>query len=154
MKTPLIAACLSACLLAGCAQWPAQPPRAVPQAAATERGLKVAQLAEAEQGVPYLYGGSSPRGFDCSGLAWYVYRQVGVSLPRTAQAQYDHLPRVARGELKPGDLVFFFGGVQMHVGIYLGDGRFVHAPETGAPVSNARLDTGYWNDHYVAGARP
>ncbi len=92
-------------------------------------------------GVPYVWGGSTPSGFDCSGLTQYCYRQVGVSLPRTSQSQYyagQHIARDRLDLLKPGDLVFFGtdGDADSvhHVGMYVGDGNYVHAPYTGASV--------------------
>ncbi len=92
-------------------------------------------------GVTYVYGGTSPSGFDCSGLTQYCYREIGISLPRTSQSQYHSGQHVARDRLdllKPGDLVFFGtdGDADRvhHVGIYVGDGNYVHAPYTGASV--------------------
>ena len=92
-------------------------------------------------GVPYVWGGSSPSGFDCSGLTQYCYRQVGISLPRTSQSQYNAGQHIARDRLdllRPGDLVFFGtdgdAGRVHHVGMYVGDGNYVHAPYTGAYV--------------------
>jgi cell wall-associated NlpC family hydrolase len=119
-----------------------------------DRGKHAVELAQQQVGVPYLYGGHTPDGFDCSGLVYYVYGKVGVSVPRTARAQYAHTQRVAADDLKPGDLVFFFGGDIMHVGIYAGDGWFIHAPETGKPVSGAWLNVGYWHDHFYGAGRP
>lgn len=99
------------------------------------------QVALAQLGTPYLWGGESGSGFDCSGLVQYAYSRAGLALPRTAQQQYDattHLP--ADTELEPGDLVFFGANTRAvdHVGIALGDGRMIDAPHTGADV---RLDT-------------
>ncbi|HWA67429.1 MAG TPA: bifunctional lytic transglycosylase/C40 family peptidase [Mycobacteriales bacterium] len=99
------------------------------------------QVALAQLGTPYLWGGESSAGFDCSGLVQYAYAKAGLALPRTAQDQYDattHLP--AGSELAPGDLVFFGANDRAvdHVGIALGDGRMIDAPHTGADV---RLDT-------------
>lgn len=92
-------------------------------------------------GVPYVWGGSSPSGFDCSGLTQYCYRQVDISLPRTSQSQYNAGQHIARDRLdllRPGDLVFFGtdgdAGRVHHVGMYVGDGNYVHAPYTGAYV--------------------
>jgi len=143
--------------LGGCAPWP-EPQTAgyapEPTPTQADRGQRVVELAQQQVGVPYLYGGRTPNGFDCSGLVYYVYGKLGVSVPRTALAQYDHTRRVALADLKPGDMVFFFGGDIMHVGIYVGDGWFIHAPETGKPVAGAWLNVGYWHDHFYGAGRP
>ena len=141
-------------LLAACEPWPEPAPAAKADAVSGLLGAKAVDLARAQVGAPYLYGGHTPKGFDCSGLVYYVYGQEGVKLPRTAQAQMDTLPRVERQDLQPGDLVFFRSGGLVHVGIYIGDETFVHAPETGKPVSGARLDSDYWSAHYLGAARP
>ena len=91
------------------------------------------RIAAAELGVPYRYGGSSPSGFDCSGLVAYVYAKLGIRLPHNAAAQYSYGRAVDRGHLKPGDLVFFHG--LGHVGLYIGQGRIIHAPQSGERVS-------------------
>jgi cell wall-associated NlpC family hydrolase len=95
-------------------------------------GDKVVRYAKQMVGVPYAYGGSTPRGFDCSGFTNYVYRHFGLSIARTSYAQFRNGVRVARKSLKPGDLVFFHG--LGHVGIYIGNGRFIHAPHSGTRV--------------------
>ncbi len=103
-------------------------------------------------GVPYSFGGTSAAGFDCSGFVQHVFAMLGVALPRTADAQYD-VGRRAVGGPHPGDLVFFdtYGGVS-HVGIYLGDGKFVHASSShGVMVS--RLSESYWAARYVGAKR-
>ena len=139
-------------MLTGCA-WPESRGTAgALTAQQMDRGQRAAQLAQQQVGVPYEYGGRTPRGFDCSGLVYYVYGRLGVDLPRTAGAQYDHTRRVALADLRPGDLVFFLGAD--HVGIYVGDGWFIHAPETGKPVGGAWLNTGYWHDNYYGAGRP
>jgi cell wall-associated NlpC family hydrolase len=92
----------------------------------------VVGIAEQYLGVPYVYGGSTPSGFDCSGFTSYVYAQVGVSLPHNAAAQYGYGVPVSLDALQPGDLVFFYG--LGHVGIYVGGGQIIHAPSTGGVV--------------------
>ena len=149
------APCLLLCsLLAACEPWPEPAPAASADTASSLLGAKVVTLARAQVGAPYLYGGHSPKGFDCSGLVYYVYGQAGVSVPRTAEGQFGRLPRVQRQDLQPGDLVFFQIAGLLHVGIYTGDETFIHAPETGKPVSAARLDSEYWSERYVGATRP
>ena len=107
-------------------------------------------------GVPYRFGGSSPRGFDCSGLVNYVFREtLGVTLPRTSRQLATAGARVAREELRPGDLVFFNtrGARNSHVGIYLGDGRFVHAPRARALVRIDRLDDPGYRERFEGARR-
>jgi cell wall-associated NlpC family hydrolase len=101
-------------------------------------------------GIPYLWGGSSPAsGFDCSGLVMYVYAQLGISLPHYAAAQYQLGTPVDRSQLQPGDLVFF--DALDHVGIYIGNGQFVHAPQTGDVVKITALAD--FGDSYVGARR-
>ena len=157
MKTRLLLISCStlSVLLAGCTPWPdrdAVVPATAGVAVPGDREQQVVSLAEAQVGVPYVYGGHTPQGFDCSGLVYYVYGRVGVNLPRTAIAQYEHTQRIPEKDLQPGDLVFFLDAE--HVGIYVGDGWFIHAPETGKPVQGAWLNVGYWRDHYYGAGRP
>jgi peptidoglycan DL-endopeptidase CwlO len=102
-------------------------------------------------GTPYVWGGSSPGGFDCSGLVMYAFAQVGVYLPHNAAAQYNYGTPVSRDELEPGDLVFFDG--LGHVGIYIGGGQFVHAPHTGDVVKISSLNDGWYSSSYVGARR-
>lgn len=152
----LLASLLAAGLLAACAPWPQRPPEANSYAPAeTTRANEIVQLATHELGTPYVYGGDTTHGFDCSGLVYYVFTHAGVAVPRTANRQLYASYPVGLQDLRPGDLVFFqiVGNIQMHVGIYVGDGVFIHAPETGRPVSYARLDDPYWKSRFVGGGR-
>jgi len=112
--------------------------------------LGVARTAQGLVGTPYRYGGATPRGFDCSGLVYYAYGQAGMRVPRSTEAQYAATSRVRAGEAVPGDVLFFrIEGKPSHVGIYLGNGRFVHAPSSGKQVTYASLDDDYWNARLV-----
>jgi peptidoglycan DL-endopeptidase CwlO len=101
-------------------------------------------------GTPYVWGGASPSGFDCSGLTMYVFAQVGVGLPHNAAAQYGYGTPVSRGGLQPGDLVFFDG--LGHVGIYVGGNSFIHAPHTCDVVKVSSL-SGWYSSTYVGARR-
>ena len=124
--------------------------RAPMSAAEVARGSRVVKLAMAQVGAPYRWGGADPRGFDCSGLVMYVYGRAGVSLPHGAVKQYRVGIAVSRKDLAPGDIVFF--DRLNHSGIYIGDGRFVHASKTGDGVKVSRLDEP-WFDRRWVGAR-
>lgn len=141
--------------LAACAPWP-EPGPATAMPVQTTLGAKVVKLVQLQIGAPYLYGGDTPQGFDCSGLVEYVYRATGVKLPRTAEAQYNATPRVPLSGLQPGDILFFRSdsGNLMHEGIYIGSHWFVHAPDSGKAVESARLDSAYWKGHYLGAGRP
>ncbi|MGZ4392210.1 MAG: NlpC/P60 family protein [Gaiellaceae bacterium] len=105
---------------------------------------EAASIAAQYLGAPYLWGGASPAGFDCSGLVSYVYAQLGVSLPHYTVSQWNATVPIPTTDLQPGDLVFFDG--LSHVGIYIGADQFIHAPHTGTVVQIATL-TGYWATH-------
>jgi cell wall-associated NlpC family hydrolase len=126
------------------------PPPLVP--AANPLGARAAALAGSFVGVPYRYGGDTPSGFDCSGLVYYVYSELGLSVPRTAAQQRGAARHVPEEALAPGDLVFFYTP-EDHVGIYLGNGEFVHAPATGRTVERARLDQPFFIMGYAGGGR-
>ena len=162
----LVALLAAALLLAGCGggkntrpvrpvamprAWPVVPP------ADPERANAVLMRAISLVGTPYRYGGNTPDGgFDCSGLVNYVYRDMlDVRLPRTsrdlAAVQGSRIPP---DHLAAADLVFFgSGGTVSHVGIYVGEGRFVHAPSTGGTVRLDHLDGPYWRNHYTGARR-
>jgi len=141
---------VASALLAGCAKVSVPIPTA-PRSPEATRGRTVVAVAKQYVGAPYRWGGSSPEGFDCSGLVRYVYAQVGVSLPHNAAQQYRLGTPVAREDLEPGDLVFF--DHLRHNGIYVGDGRFIHARQTGRRVAIAGLDEPWYASHFVGGRR-
>jgi cell wall-associated NlpC family hydrolase len=113
---------------------------------------KAVHDALALRGAPYVYGGSSPAGFDCSGFTSYVYGKLGITLAHSSYDQWTSGPHVPRADLAPGDLVFFAG--LGHVGIYIGGGRFVHAPHTGTVVSVDRLSGSWYGAEYDGAVRP
>ena len=115
------------------------PSRAAPRIA--PEGVRVARVALREIGAPYVWGGESPRGFDCSGLVRYAYLRVGISLPHSSYALSTIGRRVGRSHLEPGDLLFYDG--DGHVGIYVGNRRMVHAPQTGRSVEIVSVSGGY-----------
>jgi cell wall-associated NlpC family hydrolase len=118
-------------------------------------GTRVARTAVEYAGVPYKYGGDTPRGFDCSGLVFYSYQKVGFDVPRTAAAQSSAARPITLDALRPGDLVFFRVKSKEvdHVGIYLGGGRFIHAPRNGRVVSAAYLDDPYYRTRLSGAGR-
>jgi cell wall-associated NlpC family hydrolase len=119
---------------------------ASPDAAQPSRRAVVA-AARDMLGKPYRYGGEDPRGFDCSGLVWYSHQRAGIEVPRTTQSQMSSIRQVSRNALQAGDLLFFriSGKRDYHVGIYIGDGTFIHAPSSGKRVSTSSLDEPYWD---------
>jgi cell wall-associated NlpC family hydrolase len=110
-----------------------------------------AGVAMSQLGTPYVWGGASPGGFDCSGLVMWAYAQVGVSLPHSSYAQYGYGVPVSRDQLQAGDLVFFDG--LGHVGIYIGGGQFVHAPHTGDVVKISSLSDSWYASTWVGARR-
>lgn len=134
----------------------AEPPVQARAGPAAARQNPVITIARSMLGKPYRYGGHSPRdGFDCSGLVYFAHRHNGISVPRTAQAQFDFSTPVRRDQLRPGDLMFFrtSGRQVSHVGFYLGPGRFLHAPGTGKQVSIADYRSTYWRSRYAGAGR-
>lgn len=153
-----------ACLVlaaAGCTPFrPGLPSTAVPPSgtASSREGAGIARVAVAQLGAPYRYGGAEPiRGFDCSGLVLYAHAQQGVVVPRTAAEQFAAARSVDPDDLEPGDLVFYRlmprRGDVTHVGIYVGQGRFVHAPQSGRQVGEALLDDPYWRERFAGAGR-
>ncbi len=118
-------------------------------------GEEVAVRAIALVGKPYRYGGADLDGFDCSGLVFYIYHELGVEVPRTAAEQHHIAAVVSRDELQPGDLLFFRIKRKRisHVGIYVGDNRFVHAPQSGKRIQLRSLTEKYYARHWVSAGR-
>jgi len=113
--------------------------------------IKIVRTAERYLGVRYQRGGASPDGFDCSGYVMYVYMKNGVLLPRSVRAQYGVGRKIRPDEMKSGDLVFYTTSREKysHVGIYIGDHRFIHAPRSGKQVSYADMDRPYWKKRFA-----
>jgi peptidoglycan DL-endopeptidase CwlO len=114
-------------------------------------GQQAAAIAQQYLGVPYVWGGASPSGFDCSGLVVYVYGRLGVSLPHYTVSLWNSGAHVSRDQLAPGDLVFFYS--LDHVGIYLGGGLFIHAPHTGTVVQISSLNSSWYSSAYDGAVR-
>ena len=118
-------------------------------------GQKVAHVALQQVGTPYRYGGATPQGFDCSGLVQYAYSRAGKRLPRTTGQLWTQLQPVASQELQAGDVLFFrIEGKVAHVGLYLGDSRFVHAPSSGRTVTVTTLDAPFYAASLIRAGRP
>jgi cell wall-associated NlpC family hydrolase len=140
---------------------PTRPaPHDSPTESAPAPGDVAIDLARRYLGVRYVFGGTNPAvGLDCSGLVQLVYRQLGIVLPRTAQQQYNATARLTRNQLQPGDLVFFARTYAdpndwiTHVGIYIGNGQQINAPDEGQVVSIQPVFTGFWGAHFAGGGR-
>ena len=130
---------------------------AAPEAApASSRGGEIAHLAEAYVGSPYRWGGTSPAGFDCSGFVMFVFSQFGVDLPHDDFGILQSGEAVSAEDLQPGDVLVFANTYRAglsHVGIYLGDGQFVHAVDERHGVSVSKLWDDYWGPRFVSGTR-
>jgi cell wall-associated NlpC family hydrolase len=118
-------------------------------------GARAAAVALQQVGVPYLYGGTTTRGFDCSGLVQYSYGRAGKNVPRTTGQLWSATSTVRRDDLQIGDLLFFkFEGKMSHVGMYIGDQQFVHAPSSGRTVTVGRLTSAYYSSALIRAGRP
>lgn len=125
-----------------------------PVAPATTVGNEVAIRAISLLGAPYEWGGNGPTTFDCSGLVRFIHDQLGIFVPRTAAEQYSAATPVALSRIEPGDLLFFrIKGRISHVAIYTGEGRFVHAPQTGRPVELRMLDDDFYRPRLAGAGR-
>jgi cell wall-associated NlpC family hydrolase len=151
-NTLALAALLAA--LAGCAGKPSAPDLAAGHAS-PHQATRAAEVALSMVGRPYRYGGDTPAGFDCSGLVSYSYAQAGVRASRDTRTLREQAVLIRTTQLRRGDLLFFDveGKKFSHVGLYLGDGRFVHAPSSGGRVRLDHLDAEYWRRHFVEARR-
>ena len=123
---------------------------------ASATGAQILAKATQYLGTPYVYGGASPSGFDCSGFVYYVYGTFGLSVGRTPEAQYGAGTVVDKASLQPGDIVLFantYASGISHSGIYAGNGQFIHSPNSRSTVSYSDLTSGYWSEHFYCGIR-
>jgi cell wall-associated NlpC family hydrolase len=153
---------IAAVLLTGCASNPkpelqrseqtVENPKAMTYPVPVAPTHPVIQIANRLKGRPYRYGGVTPRGFDCSGFVHYTYRKAGIPIPRTTQAQYLAAQRVTVDQARPGDLLFFSVDSKKlsHVGLYAGNGQFIHASTSRKRVIDASLDDPYWRKRLIA----
>jgi cell wall-associated NlpC family hydrolase len=149
MRIALLSGMLVA-MLSGCSSAPYNAPASTGSTRPTaELRDQAADHALKLVGKPYRYGGSSPAGFDCSGLVMYSYSRAGLGLPHNTDKQRLAARPIKVAELQRGDLLFFNqeGKKYGHVGIYVGGGKFVHAPSSGKSVRSDRLDSPYWSKH-------
>lgn len=158
----LLAVILVLAVLPGCSnalRWEGEGNTPISSVPAVSRGVTkprhvAADTAVTMIGTPYRYGGSTPKGFDCSGLVQYSYSAAGVKVPRTSGDQYGSATPISLTDAEPGDLLFFrYDHKISHVAIYLGDERFVHAPSSGKTVSVASLRDPHYQQHFVRAGR-
>jgi murein DD-endopeptidase len=144
----------AAAMLAGCSSAPEIPEQTTIRAS-NEVASKAVDFAKEMLGKPYQYAGDTPAGFDCSGLVKYSYGRAGIAMPRDTQAQHRMSVLVSTRGLREGDLLFFDqeGKKKSHVGIYLGGGRFIHAPSSGGKVRIDSMKAEYWKKHFVEARR-
>ncbi len=158
-----VAVAIVAISMSGCASSPKQATTTVDKRPVSVPDRRHGQLSTAERaaavalqqvGVPYRYGGQSPSGFDCSGLVHYSFARAGASVPRTTKQLWSASQYVDERQIREGDLLFFrFDGKIAHVGMYLGDGQFVHAPSSGKFVSVQSLRSVVYRDAFVRAGR-
>lgn len=158
LRPLLIVGFVATALVAGCGGYsPVDNPSGEPDQETQDphnAGETVVDLAEEYIGAPYRSGGTTPSGVDCSGLAFAVYRRVGVKLPRTSEAMARVGDHIDRDELRAGDLVFFGSGSHVnHVGIYADDGEFIHASTRARSVRFDHLDNKYFRNRYIGARR-
>ncbi|HEY9582253.1 MAG TPA: C40 family peptidase, partial [Savagea sp.] len=127
----------------------------VPEAASAKSADQLINIGKKYMGIKYRYGGTTPAGFDCSGYTQYVFREAGVSIPRTTGSQFGSGQAVAKSNLKTGDLVFFntSGRGVSHVGIFIQGGKFIHASTSQGVTITALNDPYYWGKRYIGARR-
>ena len=146
-------------IVSACSSQALNPPERdtarAPVAKGQQLGERAAAIALQQVGVPYRYGGSTTKGFDCSGLVQYSYAKAGKSVPRTTGQLWSSTSTVQRNQLRVGDLLFFsIDGKMSHVGMYVGGERFVHAPSSGRTVSVADMNAPYYASALLRVGRP
>lgn len=145
--------------LIGCASQPPHSPVTKAERSNGHAGHGNAEQAAAvalqQIGVPYRYGGSTPQGFDCSGLIYYSYARAGKNVPRTTGSLWSETQPIAKNQMQVGDVLFFrIEGKMSHVGMYIGDNQFVHAPSSGSVVSVGSLRSDYYRKAFIRAGRP
>jgi len=155
MQTLLIGALLTGCVVSnGCSLEPPRSGIAHTNSSVANTQYEAVTFAKQMLGAPYRYGGSTPKGFDCSGLVYYSYSKAGYPIGRDSKSQIAQTITIDPRDLRPGDLVFFdIKGSNTHIGIYIGDGQFIHAPSSGKRVSYSSMDEQYWREHFVRAGR-
>jgi len=145
MRNWIYIAALSLLVLQGCASKPHSSYN-------PELRYKLVKTAKAQLGTTYHYGGSSPsQGFDCSGLVYYSHKKVGVKVPRDTRGQISQMKDIRKSRLQPGDLLFYnIKGNPRHVGIYIGNKQFIHAPSSGKRVKIENMNSDYWRKRLYA----
>ena len=130
-------------------------PVATSSSQSASKGQRAAMIALDQVGVPYRYGGSTPQGFDCSGLVQFSYSRAGVPVPRTTGQLWSASRTVGEDDLRAGDILFFsIDGKMSHVAMYLGERRFVHAPQSGRTVSVGSLESPFYKAALIRAGRP
>jgi murein DD-endopeptidase len=154
MTRHLAAGLVATAMLAGCASSP-QVTEQTTVRASNEVASKAIAYAREMLGKPYKYAGDTPAGFDCSGLVKYSYGRAGISMPRDTRSQRRMSMLVPVRSLREGDLLFFDqeGKKTSHVGMYIGNGRFIHAPSSGGKVRTDSLSAEFWKKHFVEARR-
>ena len=141
-------------VMAGCSSTPDFPERTTVRAS-NDTAAKALDYAKEMLGKPYKYAGDTPEGFDCSGLVKYSYGRAGIAMPRDTQSQRRMSMLVSVHGMREGDLLFFDqeGKKTSHVGMYLGKGRFIHAPSSGGKVRTDSVNAEFWKKHFVEARR-